>query len=217
VGLVELTVYFVPAGRDLSESKVSAEHDKQFFDTFMIVLGGLVAFTIIVYFLANAIADRTQVRYINENPLKAQRIAERLTPVAAVAVTGQPAPAARAMPAALPAATPAPAPAAPAPAAPPPAAPVAAAPAAEAPAVDGEAIYNSSCVACHLAAVAGAPKFGDAEAWASRIAKGIDALYANSINGFQGETGVMPPKGGRLDLDDASIKAAVDYMVAAAQ
>lgn len=83
--------------------------------------------------------------------------------------------------------------------------------------VDGKAIYDTSCIACHAMAVAGAPKFGDAEAWAPRIAKGMDTLYANSINGFKGEAGIMPPKGGRLDLDDAAIKAAVDYMVEAAQ
>ena len=65
--------------------------------------------------------------------------------------------------------------------------------------------------------IAGAPKFGDAEAWSARIAKGVDALYANSINGYQGEAGIMPAKGGRADLSDAQVRAAVDHMVEAAQ
>ncbi|MDX1336113.1 MAG: c-type cytochrome [Gammaproteobacteria bacterium] len=38
----------------------------------------------------------------------------------------------------------------------------------------------------------------------------MEALYATSING----KGAMPPKGGRMDMSDDDIKAAVDYMVA---
>lgn len=80
-------------------------------------------------------------------------------------------------------------------------------------AADGEAVYNQACMACHAQGVAGAPKQGDAEAWADRIDKGMDTLYENSINGFQGEAGVMPPKGGFANLSDEEVKAAVDYMV----
>lgn len=82
---------------------------------------------------------------------------------------------------------------------------------------DGKKIYESTCIACHAMAIAGAPKFGDAQAWAPRIAQGMDKLYSNSINGYQGEKGIMPPKGGRLDLSDDAIKTAVDYMVEAAK
>ena len=39
-------------------------------------------------------------------------------------------------------------------------------------------------------------------------------MYENAIKGFQGAKGVMPAKGGRADLKDADVKAAVDYMVA---
>lgn len=42
-------------------------------------------------------------------------------------------------------------------------------------------------------------------------------LYDHSINGFQGETGVMPPKGGFANFSDEEVKAAVDYMVENAQ
>jgi cytochrome c5 len=81
----------------------------------------------------------------------------------------------------------------------------------------GKKVYDTTCVACHAAGVAGAPKFGDKALWAPRIAQGIDKLYANSIKGFQGKTGVMPPKGGNMGLADADVKAAVDYMVAHAR
>lgn len=100
------------------------------------------------------------------------------------------------------------------------AAPVAAPAAAATPTADaaaaeggkGRQVFDSVCFVCHTPGAAGAPKFGDAAAWAPRIEKGIDALYHSSLNGFMG-TGMMPPKGGRPDLSDDDVKAAVDYMV----
>jgi len=81
------------------------------------------------------------------------------------------------------------------------------------PARDGQQVYQASCVACHDAGIAGAPKLGDKGQWAKRIAKGLDALYASAVNGVQGSAGVMPAKGGNPALSDAEVKAAVDYMV----
>jgi cytochrome c5 len=78
---------------------------------------------------------------------------------------------------------------------------------------DGQQVYQASCVACHDAGIAGAPKVGDKGQWAKRIAKGLDALYAGAVNGIQGSAGVMPAKGGNPALSDAEVKAAVDYMV----
>ncbi|WP_445356343.1 c-type cytochrome [Microbulbifer sp. ANSA002] len=90
------------------------------------------------------------------------------------------------------------------------AAAVAAAPeAASGGARSGEDIYNKSCTTCHAAGIAGAPKFGDTAAWAPRIAKGMDTLYTNAINGIN----AMPPKGLCMDCSDDEVKAAVDYMV----
>ena len=80
--------------------------------------------------------------------------------------------------------------------------------------IDGEKIYNGSCVACHGAGVAGAPRVGDKDAWAERIDKGVTTLYANAINGLQGSSGVMPAKGGNPALSDDQMKAVVDYMIA---
>ena len=77
----------------------------------------------------------------------------------------------------------------------------------------GEKVYNQTCKACHETGVAGAPKFGDKAAWADRIAQGMDTLEKNSINGFTGKTGTMPPKGGNAALSDDEVKAAVEYMV----
>ncbi len=81
--------------------------------------------------------------------------------------------------------------------------------------ISGEAIYQQACFACHTTGVAGAPKLGDAEAWADRLAKGEETLDDHAINGFQGEAGVMPAKGGFAQLSDDEVRAAVDYMLEA--
>lgn len=78
----------------------------------------------------------------------------------------------------------------------------------------GEATYKAACFACHGTGVAGAPKLGDKAAWKDRIAQGNAKMYEHAIKGFKGKTGVMPAKGGRADLSDDAVKAAVDYMVA---
>ncbi len=99
-----------------------------------------------------------------------------------------------------------------------PAAASAPAPAAAAPAADaGKKLYDSTCAACHGAGVAGAPKFGDKAAWAPRIKQGNATLYEHALKGFQGKAGMMPPKGGAMTASDEDVKAAVDYMAAAAK
>ncbi len=95
-------------------------------------------------------------------------------------------------------------------------APAAAASAPGASAEVGKKIYDASCVACHGAGIAGAPKLGDKDTWAPRLAQGNDVLYTHAIQGFQGKTGMMPPRGGSTASDD-EVKAAVDYMAAASK
>lgn len=111
------------------------------------------------------------------------------------------------------AATPAAAPAeAPAPAAKEPVAAATTAPVVTAAAAGtGEALYKQACQVCHTAGVAGAPKFGDKTAWVPRIQAGVDALYATATTG----KGAMPARGGTT-ASDADLRAAVDYMAAAA-
>ena len=110
----------------------------------------------------------------------------------------------------------APAPAEPAAAPEPAEAPAAAAPAAaeaaaeaQTAAIDGESIYKKSCQACHVAGVAGAPKTGDKDAWAPRIAKGNDALMASVTNGMN----AMPPKGGCMSCSEDELRAAMEYLL----
>jgi cytochrome c5 len=80
-------------------------------------------------------------------------------------------------------------------------------------AADGQSVFNKTCALCHAAGVAGAPKLGDKADWGPRIAQGKDTLYQHAINGFTGQKGTMPPKGGNTALSDADVKAAVDFMV----
>ena len=75
--------------------------------------------------------------------------------------------------------------------------------------MNGEEVYKKACGSCHNSGIAGAPKLGDKEAWAPRISEGMDELYGVAING----KGAMPAKGGRKNLSDDEVKAAVDYMV----
>lgn len=76
-----------------------------------------------------------------------------------------------------------------------------------------EATYMQSCFACHSTGAAGAPKVGDADAWTSRMEKGLDAVVNNAVNGVN----AMPPKGMCFTCTDEDLKALVEYMVASSQ
>ncbi|MBT8422362.1 MAG: cytochrome c5 family protein [Gammaproteobacteria bacterium] len=80
-------------------------------------------------------------------------------------------------------------------------------------ALTGPQVYNQACLACHGGGIAGAPKTGDAADWNARIAKGRDVLNSNAINGFMGDKGMMPAKGGAMTLSDEEVIAAVDYLI----
>ena len=71
----------------------------------------------------------------------------------------------------------------------------------------GEEVFKAQCTACHTAGVAGAPKVGDAGAWAPRIATGYDALLTSALKG----KGAMGAQGGG-DFEELEIGRAVVYM-----
>lgn len=79
-------------------------------------------------------------------------------------------------------------------------------------ALAGKAVYEQACAACHGMGIAGAPKVGDKGAWSARNAQGMEILVSHAINGYQGENGVMPAKGGRSDLSDEAVSNAVAFM-----
>ena len=71
----------------------------------------------------------------------------------------------------------------------------------------GEQVFAAQCSACHTAGLAGAPKFGDADAWAPRIKTGYEALLTSALKG----KGAMGAQGGG-ELSDVEIGRAVVYM-----
>ena len=77
----------------------------------------------------------------------------------------------------------------------------------------GKKLYDTVCMVCHAAGIAGAPKTGDKAAWKPRIATGKEALYNSALKGKN----AMPAKGGLASAPDADVKAAVDYLVSQAK
>ena len=75
----------------------------------------------------------------------------------------------------------------------------------------GAALYEKQCKVCHEKGLLAAPVFGSKEAWAPRIAKGIDTLHMHSAKGFN-----KMPAQASAEVSEAQVHAAVDYMVAAA-
>jgi len=71
----------------------------------------------------------------------------------------------------------------------------------------GEQVFAAQCTACHTAGVAGAPKLGDADAWAPRIKTGFEALLNAALKGKN----AMAAQGGG-DFSDVEIARAVVYM-----
>ena len=174
----------------MSAKHDNAHHDAHLVRNFGIVLAGLTVLGIIIAILARMVYSN----FAATTGIYDQNIEARLAPVGQVNTSGETVTLAGSAPTAgaAPAAT-----------------PVAASP--------GEAAYNQVCFACHAQGIAGAPKLGDAAAWEARIAQGNDTLYKHAIEGFTGSAGMMPPKGGAVDMADEGIKGAVDFMVRAAQ
>jgi cytochrome c5 len=169
----------------------TASQDQRFFDIFILVIGILVFITFALFLLARYVGGQTQEAWALIEDNYQDEVRERIAPIGLVAVEGQALPdtGEPAQPEALPSA-----------------APVAVA-------MTGPQVYNAACLACHGAGIGGAPKTGDVGAWAPRIAQGEDTLTEHVINGYQGEAGYMPPKGGRVDLSDDEILAAMYYML----
>jgi cytochrome c5 len=169
------------------------DRDQKFFDMYSLVIGVLAIAALGIYVLATKISDRTQEVYKRDGAEYQAAIAERIRPVGEVYLPGEEAAAAA------------------------PTAKTVSEPEPVAAALSGPQVYNSACLACHGAGIGGAPVPGNAEAWAERIAQGIDVLKDHAINGYQGSAGYMPAKGGRTDLSDEEVASAVEYMVSESQ
>ncbi|HNP63619.1 MAG TPA: c-type cytochrome [Woeseiaceae bacterium] len=163
--------------------------DQKFFDMYSLVIGVLAAIALAILVLTMKMQDLTQDVYVRDAAEYQQAVLSRIQPVGQVYLPGEQHSAA--------------APTVTTPAQPEPVATV----------MTGPQVYNSACSACHGAGIGGAPVLGDAAQWVERISQGDETLKRHAIEGFTGSAGYMPPKGGRLDLSDAEIESAVDFMV----
>jgi cytochrome c5 len=172
-----------------------SKQDTHFFNVFSMVIGLLIVIAIGIFALARVVASETQDKQVLEESQYLRAVEAHLQPVGKVAVAGQDN-SALAIKADAGAAG-------------------QAGSTSSGPALpkSGEETFQQVCSTCHGAGIAGAPKAGDKAAWGPRIAKGKDVLYEHALKGFQGGSGVMPAKGGRTDLPDDLVKAAVDHMV----
>ncbi len=164
--------------------------DQKFFDIYSVVVGALVLFAFFIFILAMRMSDATQGQFTRESAEYVAAIKSRIEPVGTVYMPGEEpdeSMAANEAPAAEPQ-------------------PVAST-------LTGPQVYNQACLACHAAGIGGAPVLGDVEDWTARLEKGMDTLKDHAINGYQGEVGYMPAKGGRADLSDDEVASAVEYMV----
>ena len=73
----------------------------------------------------------------------------------------------------------------------------------------GKQVVDEQCASCHASGKGGAPKIGDARAWAPRAKAGLSGLTASALEGVR----KMPAHGGKLTLSDLEIKRAIAYMV----
>lgn len=166
------------------------KHDLVFMKRFSQLIAGLAVLTVVLIIGAWVIYDRLGLH--DDNPVRTAETNARIAPIGAVFAgdTGR-----SAMLAAQEAAKAA-----------------MAAKVAFDGALDGALIYERVCSACHLTGAGGAPA-PNAAAWAPRKAKGLDVLVANAIDGFRGDAGLMPAKGGRPDLTDEQVRVTVEYML----
>jgi len=168
-----------------------SKRDSHFFNYFGLVIGVLIVVAILLIALAKLVGGSKQEEQVKTDSLNLAAVDERMRPFARVAVAGQDnaALAIVGQSAGAAVATAAPEP------------------------QSGQDVFNAACTACHAQGIAGAPRMGDKAVWAPRIAQGKDTLYKHAIEGYQGAAGVMPPKGGRVDLSDDLIRLGVDYMI----
>ncbi|MEO6366094.1 MAG: c-type cytochrome [Luteimonas sp.] len=78
--------------------------------------------------------------------------------------------------------------------------------------LDGAVIYQNLCSGCHTSGAGGAPLL-NAAGMGARMSKGAETLHKHAIEGFIGNAGVMPAKGGNPALTDAQVIATVDWML----
>lgn len=164
-------------------------HDLEFLKHFLMVIGFLVAVTVVLLIFAYYLHGTAPVEV---DPRAEARVTERIAPVGAVyaGATGAAAMAAAAGAARL----------------------AAASQVAYDGTLDGSVVYANLCSACHASGAGGAPMLTQV-AWSARVVQGVETLLKHSIEGYQGSAGLMPARGGNPALTDAQMEATVKWML----
>ncbi|MCZ6640146.1 MAG: c-type cytochrome [Gammaproteobacteria bacterium] len=68
--------------------------------------------------------------------------------------------------------------------------------------------WSRSCSLCHVNGIGGAPRVGDTEDWAPRLAQGDEVLLTHTIEGFNN----MPPLGYCMDCERPDFVALIKFM-----
>lgn len=76
----------------------------------------------------------------------------------------------------------------------------------------GRRVWTGTCIDCHSTGLGGAPLIGNETLWGPRLAKGLDVLFEHALQGFYGDVGEMPARGGNAELTDDEVRAAVRFM-----
>ena len=192
LGRTALSAILPPLSLAAYPESIVSKQDSQFFNIFSAVLGILIAVALVLMALARNVGTSTQVPEVQTDPRYLVEVGNRIRPFARVAIAGQ-------NNSALTIESPT-------------GSSDAGAGAVAVP-TDGPSLYEVACSVCHGQGIGGAPKSGDKAAWAPRLAQGTATLYKHAIEGYQGKGGVMPAKGGRTDVSDELVQAAVDHMV----
>lgn len=167
--------------------------DQKFFDMYSLVIGALAAVCLGFFVLAMKLNDMTRGAFQEHADVYLQEVEKRIEPFGQVYLPGDDLTAGGPQVAAAENVEPVET------------------------AMTGPQVYNEACIACHGTGIGGAPAFGNAEAWGPRVEQGMEVLVQHALGGYTGATGYMPPKGGRLDLSDEEVAAAVEYMTSEVQ
>ena len=79
---------------------------------------------------------------------------------------------------------------------------------------NGRKVFNKACITCHLYGSGGSIMLNDSLSWSRVLSKKNKIeIYSNVYNGYMGEKGPMPYKGGCLDCSDQDLMDAIEYIL----
>jgi len=78
----------------------------------------------------------------------------------------------------------------------------------------GKEVYIAECALCHNHGEEQSPRLGKIMDWEERQKQSAETMIKKAIDGFIGDDGEMPARGGSPYLTDEQMSAAVKFMIA---